>query len=113
MSRARRVPQTTDSRNGFDRSLEARLWRVVLWRAILDAFALPGRGGSTVRETIEAQKWLTGGGKDFAFVCELVGIDADMINAWAKEMSGEEWPRHRYDEWKTKVREMGQGRKPT
>ena len=113
MSRARRVPQTTDSRNGLDRSREAKLWRVVLWRAILDAFARPGRGGSTVRESIEAQNWLTGGGNDLAFVCELVGIDADMINAWAKEMSGEEWPRHRYDEWKTKVREMGQGRKPT
>ena len=111
MSRAKLVPAFTDSRNLYSRMPSARLWRVVLWRAILDAFALPGRGGSTVRETIEAQDWLTGGGKDFALVCELAGIDAEMINAWALEMGREEWPRHRYDAWKTIIREMEHGRK--
>ena len=111
MSRARQVPQTIDSRNEYNRSPSARLWRAVLHRAILDAFALPGRGGSTVRETIEAQEWLTGGGKDFALVCELAGIDAEMINARAKGWDREEWPRHRYDAWKTIIREMEQGKK--
>lgn len=113
MSRAKLVPAFTDSLGGYSRIPVARLWRVVLWRAILDAFALPGRGGSTVRETIEAQNWLTGGGNDLAFVCEFVGIDADMINTWAKEMSRDGWPRHRFEAWKTIVREMEQGKKPT
>ena len=113
MSRARQVPAFTDSQNPYSRIPAARLWRVVLWRAILDAFALPGRGGSTVRETIEAQNWLIGGGKDLAFVCEFVGIDAGMINAWAQEMDRDGWPRHRFEAWKTIIREMEQGKKPT
>ncbi len=113
MSRARQVPETLDSQNLYSRSPAARLWRVVIHRAIVDAFALPGRGGSTVRETIEAQDWLTGGGKDFALVCELAGTDAEMINTWALEMGREGWPRHRYEEWKTIIREMEQGKKST
>jgi hypothetical protein len=104
MSRARQVPEFTDSQGGYNRSKEARLWRAVIHRAILDAFALPGRGGSTVRETIEAQDWLIEGGKDFAFVCEHAGIDAGMINAWALEMCREEWPRHRFEVWKQIIR---------
>ncbi len=104
MSRARHVPATLDSQGGYSRIPAARIWRVVIHRAIVDAFALPGRGGSTVRETIEAQDWLTGGGKDFAFVCELVGIDADMINTWALEMGRDKWPRHRFDAWKQIIR---------
>ena len=104
MSRARHVPETLDSHSGYDRSPAARLWRVVLHRAIVDAFARPGRSGSTVRETIEAQDWLIKGGKDFAFVCELAGTDAEMINAWALEMCREEWPRHRFEVWKQIIR---------
>jgi hypothetical protein len=111
MSRARHVPATLDSQNLYSRTPAARLWRVVLHRAIVDAFALPGRGGSTVRETIEAQDWLIKGGNDLALVCELAGSDAEMINTWAKEMGREGWPRHRFNAWKTIIREMEQGKK--
>ena len=100
MSRAKRVPVFTDSHGGYSRMPVAQLWRAVIHRAIVDAFALPGRGSSTVRETIEAQNWLTKGGEELAFACELAGIDAGMINVRAKEWGREEWPRHLYDEWK-------------
>lgn len=53
MSRATRVPETTDSRNERDHSVEARLWRVVLQRAILDALTNIGAA------TFDARNWLS------------------------------------------------------
>ena len=110
MGSAKPTPETLDARNERDAGMASRLCRTVIYRAIVDAFALPGRGGSTVRETLDAQDWLTTGGEDFALVCELAGIDAGTISARAKEWCREEWPRHRFDEWKTIIREMEQRR---
>jgi len=100
MGRAKPVPETLDSHRERSHSRSARLWRVVIRRAIIDAFASPGKGGATVRETVEAQRWLTEGGKDLALVCEGAGIDAGMIQDWARGMAAEGWPRHRYDVWR-------------
>jgi hypothetical protein len=100
MSRAARAPETADSRNEWLRCPEARLWRVVVQRAILDAFAAPGKGGATVSDTVEAQQWLAGGRRDLRLVCDFAGIDADMIHSWAIEMARDGWPRHRFEVWK-------------
>jgi HK97 family phage major capsid protein len=51
MARAKHVPTTLDSRRERSHSRESKLWRVVLQRAITDAFASPGKGGATVRES--------------------------------------------------------------
>ncbi len=99
MSRVTRVPTTLDSRRERVHSRESKLWRVVLQRAIVDAFAMPGKGGATVREAVEAQQWLAEGGSDLAFACEGAGIDAEMIEFWARDMAAEGWPRHRYKDW--------------
>lgn len=106
MSRAKQVPTTLDSRRERSHSRSARLWRVVIQRAIIDAFASPGKGGATVRETVEAQQWLSDGGSDLAFACEGAGIDAEMIEFWARDMAAEGWPRHRYNVWKRIARGM-------
>ncbi len=100
MSRAKQVPTTLDSRRERSHSRSARLWRVVIQRAIIDAFAMPGKGGATVRDTVEAKKWLAEGGSDLAFACEGAGIDAGMVESWAREMAAEGWPRHRFAVWK-------------
>jgi len=100
MARATRSPTTLDSRRERSHSRESKLWRVVLQRAILDAFAMPGKGGATVRETVEAQQWLSDGGSDLAEACEGAGIDAGMVESWAREMATEGWPRQRFAVWK-------------
>ncbi len=100
MIRVTRVPTTLDSRRGRINSRSARLWRVVIQRTILDAFAQPGKGGATVREAVEAQRWLTDGGRDLALACEGASIDAGMIQSWAADMASEGWPRHRFNVWK-------------
>ncbi len=97
MGRAKPVPETLDSRRERSNSRETRLWRVVLQRAIIDAFASPGKGGATVRETVEAQQWLSDGGSDLALACEGAGIDAGMVESWAQEMDRDGWPRHRFN----------------
>ncbi len=100
------TPAHLDSRNEWNTSAEARLWRVVLQRAIIDAFTPPGKNGATARETEEAQTWLAGGGRDLRLACECAGIDAGMVAAWALEMSRDGWPRHRFDVYKQIVRGM-------
>jgi hypothetical protein len=97
MGRAKPVPTTLDSRRERSHSRESKLWRVVLQRAILDAFAQPGKGGATVRDTVEAQRWLADGGSDLAFACEGAGLDSGMIESWARDMVRDGWPRHRYE----------------
>ena len=52
-SRTKKTPEATDSRGGRDHSPEARLWRCVIHRALLDAFA---KGGTQLRETAQARK---------------------------------------------------------
>ncbi len=76
MSRPKPTPAHLDSRNEWNYSPEAQLWRCVLQRAIIDAFTPPGKNGATARETEEAQKWLAGGRRGLQFVCECAGIDA-------------------------------------
>ncbi len=104
MGRAKPVPETLDSRRERSHSRESKLWRVVLQRAIVDAFASPGKGGATVRETVEAQSWLAEGGDDLAEACEGAGIDAGMVESWAREMATEGWPRHRFVIWQRVAR---------
>jgi hypothetical protein len=94
---AKHVPGTLDSKRERINSCEARLWRVVLRQAILDAFAGPGRGGATVREADEARNWLTDGGADLVLACEGAGIDAGMVKSWAREMAAAGWPRHNFN----------------
>ena len=106
MSRPKRTPPTLDSRNGWNTSAEARLWRVVLQRAIIDAFTPPGKNGATARETDDAQRWLAGGRRDLRLVCECADIDAGMVANWAQEMSEQGWPRHRYEIYRQIVRGM-------
>ncbi len=86
MSRPKPTPAHLDSRNEWNTSAQARLWRVVLQRAIIDAFTPPGKNGATARETEEAQTWLAGGGRDLRLACECAGIDAGMVSAWALMM---------------------------
>ena len=66
MSNVTRVPTTTDSHRQRLKTPETKLWMEVLQRAIIDAFASPGKDGATVREAVEAQNWLTRGGGDLA-----------------------------------------------
>ena len=106
MGRAKPVPETLDSRRERSHSRSARLWRVVIQRAIIDAFAQPGKGGATVRETVEAQRWLSDGGSDLAFACEGADIDAGMICKWGQAMREQGWPRHRYEVWRQLARGM-------
>jgi len=106
MARATRSPTTLDSRRERSHSRESKLWRVVIQRAILDAFAMPGKGGATVRETVEAQRWLAEGGSDLAEACEGAGIDSGMVESWAQEMAAEGWQRHRFNVWKRIARGM-------
>ena len=106
MGRAKPVPETLDSRRERSHSRESKLWRVVLQRAIIDAFASPGRGGATVRETVEAQSWLAEGGSDLAEACEGAGIDAGMMCKWGQAMREQGWPRHRYEVWRQLARGM-------
>ena len=106
MSRPKATPVTLDSRNEWNRSAQAQLWRCVLQRAIIDAFTPPGKNGATDRETAEAQRWLAGGGRDLRLACECAGIDAGMVSAWAQEMGREGWPRHRYEVYRQIVRGM-------
>ena len=105
MSRAKVTPATLDSRGDRDHSPEAKLWRAVIHRALLDAFTKPDRSGDPFRETVEARGWLTRGGCNLRDVCEFAGIDAGMINAWALEMERDGWPMHRFEQWKQIARE--------
>ncbi len=73
----------------------------------MDAFAQPGRDGATVREAVEAQRWLTCGGSDLALACEGASIDPGMVETWAADMAAQAWPRHRYIIWKRIAREGG------
>jgi len=104
MSRSKRTPETTDSRNERDHSVEARLWRCVLHRAVLEALTNIGAA------TVEARNWLTGGGSDLLLVCEFAGLDAGMVNAWALEMQADGWPMERAEEYRQRARGHGQRR---
>ena len=104
MSRPKPTPAHLDSRNEWNTSAQARLWRVVLQRAIIDAFTPPGNNGATARETEEAQTWLAGGGRDLRLACECAGINPGMVSAWAQEMGEQGWPRHRYEIYRQIVR---------
>ena len=106
MSRAKPTPAHLDSRNEWNYSPEAQLWRCVLQRAIIDGFTKPGKNGATARETADAQTWLAGGGRDLQLACECAGIDAGMVSAWAQEMGEQGWPRHRYEVYRQIVRGM-------
>ncbi len=79
---------------------------MVLYRAIVDAFAAPGKDGTTVREALEAQQWLAVGGHWLAFACEGGDIDVGMIKSWAGDMAAKGWPRHQYEMWKMIAREL-------
>ncbi len=111
MGNVTRVPTTTDSSRQRRKSPEVKLWLAVLQRAIYDAFTDPGKGGATMRDAVEAQRWLTRGGDDLALACEAVNIDAGMVETWAADMAAESWPRHRYIIWKRIAREMIRGDK--
>ena len=87
MSSSKKPPPVLDSRNERDRSVEARLWRCVLHRAVLEALS-----GKPLRETVEAREWLTGAEGDFRLVCELAEIDAGVVNDWALWMQADGWP---------------------
>ncbi len=106
MSRAKPTPETLDCRRERGRGTETRFWRVVLQRAILDAFAMPGKGGATVRETVEAQQWLAEGGRDLHLICEFADIDGGMVCKWGQAMREQGWPRHRYEVWRQLARGM-------
>ncbi len=110
MSRVTKVPTTTDSQRGRINSPETKLWMQVLQRAIIDAFAEPGRDGATVREAVEAQQWLTSAA-DMAFACEAINLDAGMVETWAAEMAAKGWPRARYVIWTRIARAMVRGDK--
>ncbi len=100
MSRAKSPPTTLDSRRGRLNCPETKLWMQVLQRAIIDAFAEPGRDGSTVREAVEAQQWLAGGGPGLALACEAINLNTEMVQTWAADMATQGWPRARYVIWK-------------
>ncbi|MCZ6483616.1 MAG: hypothetical protein O6757_10300, partial [Alphaproteobacteria bacterium] len=59
----------------------------VLQRAIIDAFTDPGKGGATMRDAAEAQRWLTRGGDDLALACEAINIDPGMVETWGADMA--------------------------
>ena len=113
MSGATPTPQTTDSRRERGRGIETRLWRVVIQRAIIDAFAKPGKGGATARETVEAREWLAEGeGEgDLHLVAEFASIDGGMIQSWALEMQAQGWPRSRYEVYRQIARGLENERK--
>ena len=111
MGKVTKVPTTTDCRRQRLKTPEVKLWMEVLQRAILDAFAEPGRDGATVRDAVEAQRWLTRGGNDLALACEAVNIDPGMVETWAADMESQGWPRYRYLIWKLTAREMVRGDK--
>ena len=110
MSRAKRTPEVMDSRNERDNSPAGKLWRVVLQLAISDAFAKPDTDGTLFGKTVEARDWLTEGGRELRDVCEFAGIEAGMVNAWALEMERDQWPMHRFEQWKQIARERKIGR---
>ncbi len=110
-SRAKRPPTTLDCKRERSNSREAKLWRVVFQRAILDAFASPGKGGATVRDTVDAQDWLAGGGRDLALACEGADLDVGMVETWAADMAAQGWPRTRFIIWKRIARAMLRGGK--
>ena len=105
MSSSKKTPSALDSRNERDRSVEARLWRCVLHRAVLEAL-----GGKPLRETVEAREWLVGAGGDFRLVCEFAGIDAGMVNAWALWMQADGWPMKRAEKYRRRARDHEQRR---
>jgi hypothetical protein len=102
---------TTDSRRERFKSPQTKLWLQVLQLAVIDAFAAPGKNGVTVREAVEAQRWLTRGGDDLALVCEAVNLDPGMVETWAADMAAQAWPRHRYVVWKRIASAMKRGDK--
>ena len=83
----------------------------VLQRAVIDAFAEPGRDGTTVRDAVDAQNWLTRGGNDLALACEAINLDPGMVETWAAEMAAKGWPRARYVIWTRIARAMVRGDK--
>ena len=111
MSNVTRVPTTTDSHRQRLKTPETKLWMEVLQRAIIDAFASPGKDVATVREAVEAQNWLTRGGGDLALACDAINLDPGMVETWAADMASQGWPRHRYLIWKLTAREMVRGDK--
>ncbi len=111
MSNAKTPPTTLDSRRERINCPETKLWLRVLQLAVIDAFAEPGRDGATVRETVEAQQWLSDGGSDLALACEAVNIDPGMVETWAADMAAQGWPRTRYIIWKHIARAMLRGGK--
>ncbi len=111
MSSVTRVPVTTDSSRQRLKCPETKLFLQVLQLAVIDAFAAPGKNGVTVREAVEAQRWLTCGGDDLALVCSAVNIDPGMVETWAADMAAQGWPRTRYIIWKRIARAMLRGGK--
>ena len=106
MSRPKATPPYLDSRNEWNTSVQARLWRAILQRAIIDAFTPPGKNGATARETDDAQTWLAGRRRGLQLVCECAGIDPGMVSAWAQEMSEQGWPRYSFENYRQIVRGM-------
>jgi hypothetical protein len=60
---------------GPDRVGMERVWQAVIVNAIREWISGP------LRRKLEAEKYLFGGGADFAYVCQSAGMNADFLRA--------------------------------
>lgn len=71
---------------------EVALWRAVIVQALMDA-ASRSRKPDAMYHKNEAAAWLTGGGRDFALVCEHAGFNPFYVRRMAKRamLAGCKW----------------------